>query len=270
MADRRDWPTSITVQLPAFTEACMADFEANGITFMELTGGNVGAFESYASRAAGIFKTAGAHGVKIRSVHLPFSPGALVDPAALDRAVRASFLKIQTELLKISAAAGAEIAIIHPSLEPYAEENRPEHLKCAIDSLGNLNEVAKAEGVRLAVENLPRTCMGRDCFDLARIGEEIPDAYFCFDANHSLRDSNADIIKTMGSRIVATHISDYDFVDERHLFPGEGKVCWQEIMACLEEIGYTGTWNYEIKSGDEIPASIFTENRQKLISGEIL
>jgi sugar phosphate isomerase/epimerase len=50
----------------------------------------------------------------------------------------------------------------------------------------------------------------------------------------------------IGNKIIATHISDYDFVNERHWLPGEGKVDWQEVIAILTEIGYDGPWLYEM------------------------
>jgi 3-methyl-2-oxobutanoate hydroxymethyltransferase len=107
----------------------------------------------------------------------------------------------------------------------------------AIDSLKKLQKIIAANGMKLAIENLPRTCLGRDCADMKTLLDAIPDAYACFDSNHSLKDSNIDLVKTMGDRIIATHISDYDFIDERHLFPGEGQNGWQDIAKALEEVG---------------------------------
>jgi signal peptidase I len=70
-------------------------------------------------------------------------------------------------------------------------------------------------------------------------------------------------------RVVTTHVSDYDFIDERHLFPGEGKNNWQEILTALENAGYEGTWNYEIKNSNSFAGSVYKDNHNRLLSGEI-
>ena len=53
----------------------------------------------------------------------------------------------------------------------------------------------------------------------------------------------------MGNKIVTTHVSDYDFVNERHWLPGEGDVNWQELYGALKDIGYSGPWLYELGLG---------------------
>ena len=121
----------------------------------------------------------------------------------------------------------------------------------------------------MAVENLPRTCIGRDCHDMKAILDAVPKAYACFDCNHSLKDSNVDLIKTMGSRIIATHVSDYDFINERHWFPGKGKNDWEGIMSALEEVDYCGTWNYEIGQSGTYVAEVFKSNHNDLLNGKI-
>ena len=43
------------------------------------------------------------------------------------------------------------------------------------------------------------------------------------------------------------HVSDYDFVDERHLLPGEGLNDWPVIVSLLEDAGYDGPFLYEVR-----------------------
>lgn len=265
MTNRRDWQTSVSVALGAFNRERLEDLAKNQIRCIELTDGNLEHYNSYKQNAKGFFALAAEHSVKIRSVHLPFVPFNLIDPASTTPSVRNNFLEKQSEILKLSADCGAEIAVVHPSGEPYSEETRGENLKLAIDSISRLNEVAKASGIKLAVENLPRTCICRDCREIEAFAAAVPEVSFVFDSNHSLIDSNAQVIKAMGSRIVALHISDYEFIDEMHLLPGCGKVNWDEIMTCLEQVGYSGTWNYEIRNSADLPAKTFRENHLKLL-----
>ncbi len=258
------WPLSISVRISEDMEERIRDLEANGIRYMELTASEITDFDDYEEKSLSVFETARAHGLKIRSVHLPFAPFSYMDPASTDPGMRERFTRAACEIIKISAKRGAELLVVHPSAEPYDEDKRAEHLRHSIESMCLLNDAAKREGVKLAVENLPRTCICRDSAELEVMKNALPDVFFCFDSNHSLRDDNTDIIKTMGDRIIALHISDYDFINERHLFPGEGLNDWNAIIRALEDVGYTGTWNYEIKDSAKVPASAFVENYQKL------
>ncbi len=261
---KENWPISLSVFIAEPMEERMRDLQANDVRYMELTAGELRFYENYRENSRRIFKTAAEHNVDIRTVHLPFAPFEYIDPASTDATVRGNFLREQSELLKISAECGASVIVVHPSGEPYLDGNRPEHLKYAIESMDALNKVAQDCGVKLAVENLPRTCMCRDCHDIEAIANALPDIFFCFDSNHSLKDDNVNIIRSMGNRIVNLHISDYDFVDERHRFPFDGLNDWPAIIAALREVNYSGTWNYEIGGSGELPVSRFIDNYKRL------
>lgn len=269
MTNRKDWQTSVSVYAYGFSAELMESYSKSGINYIELTAGDYSIYDGYTQKADEIFNTAKQNGVTIRSIHLPFSPFKEIDPAHLEKGVRDKFLEIQKPILYAAAKSGIEIAVIHPSGEPYREENRPTHLANSIECLSELQLLAKENGIKLAVENLPRTCIGRDSFDMLKIFEAIPEAFACFDANHSLKENNVDLIHALGERIITLHISDYDFIDERHLFPGEGKNCWQNIMKALEEVNYNGTWNYEVKNGLSHPAEKFKQNHNNLLNGTI-
>lgn len=107
--------------------------------------------------------------MKIRSVHLPFFPFEEIDPADRDVSKRENFVRTQTKILQAAAAAGIGIAVVHPSAEPYSNAEREERLGYAIESLRALQKAAAVCGMRLAIENLPRTCMGRDIKEMVRI-----------------------------------------------------------------------------------------------------
>ena len=69
------------------------------------------------------------------------------------------------------------------------------------------------------------------------------------------------------------HVSDYDFVDERHDLPGHGVNHWNEILDLLQEAGYKGPILYEIRhevSPDRmISIEQLTENINLLLDGKI-
>lgn len=269
MTNRKDWQTSTSVRVSGCTDKRFGELAAAGIHFSEVTGSSVDEFSDFISGHKEIFKNAARNGVQIRSVHLPFAPFSEIDPASTDKSVRDRFISLECDIVKISADCGAKIAVVHPSGEPYRDDERDVRMQYAVDSLSELQKQAKRSGIMLAIENLPRTCLCRDCADIKKIGEALPDAYLCFDSNHALIEPNEAIIRAMGARIVALHISDYDFINERHFLPGEGKNDWETIMRTLEEVGYSGTWNYEINNCDTIDAHVYKENHERLLAGLI-
>ena len=153
--------------------------------------------------------------------------------------------------------------VIHPSGEPYEEAERSRRITVGIDMISRLNTVAKELGMTLALENLPRLCLCRTHDEMESFLQAIPDLRVCFDTNHNLVESNAEYIRAVGDRIVTIHVSDYDFVDERHWLPMEGKNDWEEILSVLEEISYAGRFVYELHSGPT-PQDV-ADNYQKLM-----
>ena len=78
----------------------------------------------------------------------------------------------------------------------------------------------------------------------------------------NLREYTYEAIDKIGKNILTTHISDYDFVFEKHLIPGhwEGKLDWNMIIRKLEEARYSGVFNYELNA----PLKEVKENYEKL------
>ncbi len=259
-----NWPISISIPVCSDLPTRMRKLEENGVHYVELTGGILKEWTIFQNKSRHIFELARENRVVIRSIHLPYAPFDYMDPASSDGSLRALFLKEQSELIRIAADGGVQVVVVHPSGEPYAEQNRMAHLQFSVESIGSLHAVAQSAGVKLAVENLPRSCMCRDCREIEFFKRNLPDIHFCYDSNHSLIDSNVEIIRSMSDRIIALHISDYDFINERHLFPGEGLNPWNEIIETLKEVQYSGTWNYEIRGVNEIPISKFVCNYRML------
>ena len=79
-------------------------------------------------------------------------------------------------------------------------------------------------------------------------------------------EDNLTFIKNVGRKIVTLHVSDYDFIDERHLLPLKGKNDWKAILASLEkDAGYRGPFLYEVSGRDpEVTHASFRENHMAL------
>ena len=167
------------------------------------------------------------------------------------------------------------MAVIHPSFEPIPEADRTKRIENAKKNLKLLNQTAKEHGIVLALENLPRTCLGNHFTEMIELLEATGTS-FIFDTNHSLDEDNVEFLKNMiahGHCPVSLHISDYDFVDERHDLPGHGINQWGKLLDLLEHAGYSGPALYEIRhvvseeriiSFDEV-----TENINSLLNGDI-
>ena len=183
-------------------------------------------------------------GVKIWSYHLPFMPFKEVDISNPEIAQKT------VEYLKYFIENGAKIGIdkfvIHASGEPIKEEDRRVRMDTAKKSLKELAEYADSFGAIIVVENLPRTCLGRDSKDILELLSADSRLKSCFDTNHLLKEDSSEYIKAVGEKIVTTHVSDYDFKDERHWLPGEGKIDWQRLYSDLKSVGFDGMWLYEL------------------------
>lgn len=218
-----------------------------------------------------IVHDAAAFGIKPWSFHLPFAPFEQVNPASLDEALRQKTVEYQSDWLKKAAANGFGHAVIHASGEPIAPDDRPAAMKQAQTSLYALATVAEGEGITLAVEDLPRTCLGHNSREILDLISVHPALRVCFDSNHLLEEDNLAFLEAVRHRLVTVHISDFDFCNERHWLPGEGKIDWVALMNKLDAIDYTGVWMYEvdfacptIKRAYGLTPDIFRRNADEL------
>ena len=185
-------------------------------------------------------------GLELWSFHLPFSPFAEMNPASTNKGLREYTVNLFSYYIKKAASIGCKVVTIHPSGEPIADEDRAEQMKCSKDSLFKLAEIAERNGVYLAVENIPRTCLGNCSDEILELISPHRNLKVCFDTNHLLIEKNVDFIKKCGKHIITTHVSDYDFLNERHWMPFEGKNNWKEIVETLENVGYCGPFLFEL------------------------
>ena len=184
--------------------------------------------------------------VKLWSFHLPFMPFDIIDIASIDSSIRQNTVKLCAEYIKKASYIGINKFVIHPSGEPVKDSERNEMTKYSKDSLDKLSEIAYKEGSMIAVENLARTCLGRNSSEMLELIAANDKLRVCFDTNHLLTENIVAFIQKLGDRIVTIHVSDCDFINERHWLPGEGKIDWQALLKALREADYKGPWLYEI------------------------
>lgn len=227
-------------------------YQNAGLRHMEIS---VGLETCYALPYANIKRWAKEYGVTLWSYHLPFAPFSEIDPSKKE--LQKNTLDTFYSLMEKAAKIGIKTFIVHASGEPIDEKERAARTACAKESLYCLAEKAKELNCVVAVEDLPRTCLGRNSQEVLDLVSAHENLKVCFDTNHLLDEDPVEFVKKVGNKIVTLHVSDYDNVNERHWLPGEGCIDWQGVLRALKEIGYQGPWLYEI--GFECPRSIIRD-----------
>ncbi len=192
-----------------------------------------------------MFKSMGKN-VEMWSVHAPFSG---VDLASPDKQLRAKSVGWVAGAGKIAHELGAKVLVVHAALEIKVDISREERVLLAADSLRQVADACKPLGVTVAVEALPRTCIGNSAPELLYLLDKIdrPNTGICLDVNHLIPASALSaIVRILGERIITLHISDHDDVDERHWLPKTGVIDWPGLVQALREIKYTGPFMYEV------------------------
>ncbi|HZJ57141.1 MAG TPA: sugar phosphate isomerase/epimerase family protein [Clostridia bacterium] len=207
--------------------------------------------EKVSKACADIKRKADNAGINIWSIHLPF--GREWDISEPDSDKRKSAIDGQVRLLELAAVMEPKKAVIHGSFEPISDNERDARISACRDSLWAIGEAAATLGIELAIECLPRTCLGNSGEEMAELIRGNDKVGVCCDTNHMFKESPGNFIRRIGSRIVTLHISDFDGIDERHWMPGEGIVDWNDVIAALTEVGYVGPFTFELshKNTDE-------------------
>ena len=193
---------------------------------------------------AGIASSIRKRGIEVWSYHLPFTPFSSLDISHPD--LVSNSVEYLSGIIRRAGDAGIKNYVIHTSGEPIEDAQRAIRMETAKKSLYVLGELACESGGRLLVENLPRTVLGKNSSEMLELLSAHPGLRSVFDTNHLLGEDAVSYIKRVGNKIVSTHVSDYDFIDERHLLPGEGKADFYAMVKALFEVGYDGPWLYEI------------------------
>ena len=241
MTDYRKWETAVsTVSTDYETLKHYADC---GIAAVELSRG----WEHFADINWAEFReNADKAGIKICSFHLPFCNG--INIAAIDHEPRLIASYIQSTLIEKACSVGIKRFVVHPSAEPIADCDRADSMESAKQTLAEMAECAAKFGAVICVENLPRTCLGHNSEEMLELISADDRLRVCFDVNHLCLEYCCDhkqFIADLGDKIVTTHMSDYDFIDEKHFFPGMGKINWNELVTMLENADYSGPFLYE-------------------------
>ncbi|MBQ6825104.1 MAG: sugar phosphate isomerase/epimerase [Clostridia bacterium] len=218
-----------------------SDIKASGIEVIELSYDNYDNFDFENAKML-----SEKYPIELWSLHLPFLPFEEIDPSSLDENKRKYTFDLFMGIIEKASKIGINKVIIHPSCEPIPYEERAKRLEAAASFMSDLADEAHKFSIVIAIEDLPRTCIGKNSKEINYLLSANDKLRACFDTNHLLNEKITDFIKNVGEKIITTHISDYDFLNERHWLPGEGDIDWLELAKALKEINYNGVWLYEL------------------------
>ncbi len=187
-------------------------------------------------------------GILLNQAHAPFP--TMKDGDAAFNEMRMAQVKRSIE---IAGMLGVRCIVVHPVV--FKKQMKAKNLAMYRE----LQPVAQNAGVKIALENM----WGRDsrrniicknvCSDaegLAEYHDALDPECFtvCLDIGHVglVGDYEAQTIRKLGAkRLTCLHVHDTDYRNDLHTLPFCGRLPWQEIMAALGEIGYTGELTFE-------------------------
>lgn len=234
--------------LPSASPNLLRECKACGIEAIELSiGGCLPAMENETIQThwSKLIAGAGQTGLALWSAHLSFWEP--YDLANLDEALRQKAVERQLAMLHfLRAETDIKVIVVHPSFEPVLPDDRWKQTEASKQSLRSLADEAASFGAQIAVECLPRTCLGNSIDSMAQLLSCDSRLRVCFDTNHMLTDTNEAFVRAFGDKIITLHISDYDRIDERHRIPGEGINNWNAIFKSLLASDYDGPLLFEL------------------------
>lgn len=183
-------------------------------------------------------------GLKVWSLHLPY--GYDLDLTVEEEKSEEMFQNFAWYIDK-TIFMKPKCYVVHVfTWEPLITPDRDVLLKRANRNIKRLASYIAGKGSVLAVESLPRTNLGNVSAECLKMISGTK-AGICFDVNHMLIESHREFLEAAHPYIRTVHLSDYDFVDEKHWIPGDGDLNWRELADLLEAYGYDGPLMFEAK-----------------------
>lgn len=196
--------------------------------------------------------------------------------------------------LKANQVLGCDITVVHPISTFDWGADTPDSVMHEWNQkmFGDILPFAERYGITVCPESFG-VCHGRGmhCADNFADPEKMMREYecmptenkgFCFDCGHTNAAtqfgflSPPDFVRYFGKRIKILHLHDNDGILDQHLVPRQGgTIHWPELFDALDEVGYSGFYNYEIglRYGDHLESMVmalggylreFTEKRGKV------
>lgn len=183
--------------------------------------------------------------------HAPFYN--FCDPCAPDAAELDNLI---LRSIDCCSALGIPWLVIHAGTDYESPTPAASSKKKNRDYFAPILEFANRRNVGIAFENLwerniaPKrnyTTTAEELLELCA-AFDTPMAGICWDTDHAALSgqNQPEHLRLIGSKLVATHISDCYGIGSDHLLPFCGSILWEPIVRALADIGYTGDFTYEV------------------------
>jgi len=173
-------------------------------------------------------------------VHAPWAGINIATPSPdLRRAV----LKRLTKSLVLAGQLGCRLWLFHPGSRTGLSPIYPgKDWQLNLGSVRTLLNVARREGVEIAIENTPEPfpSLMKSVDEFHRFYEDLEDDIgMVLDVAHAnLNRQIQDFIKQFSKKIVHMHVSDNDGANDLHLGIGYGSIDWASVAKLVKEAEY--------------------------------
>ncbi|MCS7136249.1 MAG: sugar phosphate isomerase/epimerase [Nitrososphaerota archaeon] len=172
--------------------------------------------------------------------------------------IRMCYVSETLNVIEMARALDANRVVLHTEFteglpSKYFGEKRNEMLRNFSLSLEKIKEKANEYGIMIMLENTDDKAASLDellwLLDSNNIKATL-DVGHAFSNYRGDNKALIDFIKALGIRIGHVHLSDNFGSEDLHLPIGVGKVCWQEALSELKDLGYGGGITLEVHSPD--------------------
>ncbi len=220
-----------------------------GLTHTEIFG------ENYKERAKEVRAYLDKTGLVCNQAHAPFGYRVNQNTMTLSDPIYSSIVKS----MEIAKILGAEHIIVHP-ISPLEGDTV---LNVNYHFYKSLEQYAKEIGIKIAIENIFGKIYDEEQGHYIKNRFETPEEMLeihkmlnsehfvtCVDTGHCVLSGAEpeDYIRGLDNKALkALHIQDTFYTSEDvHTLPYLGKIRWDEVMNALCEIGYDGTFTFEL------------------------
>lgn len=202
-------------------------------------------------------------GVEFTQSHPVFLPGHIEQHPAEKQVV---YREMMERSIIASGMLGVKWAVLHPLEARPRTFDTDASIRENLALHGWVVELAMKHNVGIAFENMIERSSSKRRFashagELAALVDAFGDPRVgaCWDFGHGnfLYSDQRAALRTLGSRLKATHVNDNYGQEDEHMFPFHGNVDWPALLPVLAEIGYEGDFTYEThKEFDRLPDSV--------------
>ena len=182
--------------------------------------------------------------------------------ASTDAARRARSVAYIRGVVRLAHDLGGKIVTVVPTTVGCVvpEATPEEEWRWVVDGLREVNALADALGIRLALEPLNRfeTYFLNRCDQALALARAVgPSCGVCLDAFH-MNIEEADMLAAI--RAAGGRLADFHVADNNRMAPGQGTLDWPRIVATLRETGYDGALTVEFVAPiDRTPANPYPD-----------